>query len=67
VFHILGDVANYVETEQIIIDRTNGKVSSYVQVRGSVPLLWEQPADLHCEPPIKLRTSNTYGHITYFR
>lgn len=35
-----GNVANYVETEQILI---SGKyVFSHIQVRGSVPLFWEQ-------------------------
>jgi hypothetical protein len=36
-----GNVANYVETEQII---TRGdSYTSFMQVRGSVPLFWEQP------------------------
>jgi hypothetical protein len=62
-----GDVANYVETEQILIDRHTATITAYVQVRGSVPLLWEQPTDLHYEPQIQLRTANAHGHITYFR
>jgi len=36
-----GYVANFVESEQIII--ANEKWCSFTQVRGSVPLLWEQP------------------------
>ena len=36
-----GAVANFVETEQVIY--LGDKVSSYVLVRGSVPLFWEQP------------------------
>jgi synaptojanin len=35
-----GNVANFVETEQILI--TNNNYFSYVQVRGSVPIYWEQ-------------------------
>ncbi|XP_058267153.1 synaptojanin-1 isoform X3 [Hemibagrus wyckioides] len=36
-----GQVANFVETEQVIfLDDT---VSSFIQIRGSVPLFWEQP------------------------
>jgi len=35
-----GNVANYVETEQIVI--YDKKTFSYVQVRGSVPLYWSQ-------------------------
>ena len=35
-----GWVANYVETEQIV--EFNGMVASFVQTRGSIPLLWRQ-------------------------
>lgn len=35
-----GNVANYVETEQIV--SINGHWMSFVQLRGSIPLLWEQ-------------------------
>ncbi|XP_031787323.1 synaptojanin-1 isoform X1 [Nasonia vitripennis] len=36
-----GNVANFVETEQIIY--LDNEVTSYMQTRGSVPLFWEQP------------------------
>ncbi|KAK6486692.1 synaptojanin-1-like isoform X3 [Huso huso] len=36
-----GQVANFVETEQVIF--LDDCVSSFIQVRGSVPLFWEQP------------------------
>ncbi|KAF7992176.1 hypothetical protein HCN44_001501 [Aphidius gifuensis] len=36
-----GNVANFVETEQIIY--LDNEVTSYIQTRGSVPLFWEQP------------------------
>ena len=36
-----GHVANFVETEQLIL--TDSDVSSHVQIRGSIPLFWEQP------------------------
>ncbi|XP_047125274.1 synaptojanin-1 isoform X1 [Hydra vulgaris] len=36
-----GHVANFVETEQLII-LDNGTRSSFIQTRGSVPLFWEQ-------------------------
>ncbi|KAL9928488.1 synaptojanin isoform 1-T7 [Glossina fuscipes fuscipes] len=36
-----GHVANFVETEQAIY--VDNDVTSFVQVRGSVPLFWEQP------------------------
>ncbi|KAG6041285.1 hypothetical protein E4U41_005113 [Claviceps citrina] len=40
-----GNVANFVETETIFCSPA-GTLFSYVQVRGSVPVFWEQAADL---------------------
>jgi synaptojanin len=40
-----GNVANFVETETIYYSPT-GVLFSYVQVRGSVPVFWEQTAGL---------------------
>ncbi|XP_062512889.1 synaptojanin-1-like isoform X2 [Corticium candelabrum] len=36
-----GNVANFVESEQIIL--TDDGVTSFIQLRGTVPLFWEQP------------------------
>ncbi len=36
-----GNVANFVETEVIL--STGGTIVSYTQIRGSVPLFWQQP------------------------
>ncbi|RUS89988.1 hypothetical protein EGW08_002255, partial [Elysia chlorotica] len=36
-----GNVANFVETEQVIF--LEDQIASFVQTRGSVPLFWEQP------------------------
>lgn len=36
-----GNVANFVETEQAIY--MENEVTSYLQIRGSVPMFWEQP------------------------
>lgn len=47
-----GNVANFVETEQIL--EANGYLASYVQVRGSIPLLWEQVVDLTYKPGFKI-------------
>jgi len=35
-----GNVANFVETEQLVV--TDGHLLSFVQTRGSVPVFWEQ-------------------------
>ncbi|XP_027346581.1 phosphoinositide phosphatase SAC6-like isoform X3 [Abrus precatorius] len=47
-----GYVANFVETEQIM--HFNGYISSFVQVRGSIPLPWEQIVDLTYKPKYEL-------------
>uniref|UniRef100_A0A9J8BEN1 FIG4 phosphoinositide 5-phosphatase n=1 Tax=Cyprinus carpio carpio TaxID=630221 RepID=A0A9J8BEN1_CYPCA len=64
-----GDVANEVETEQIIHDAsvmslTAGSFSSCVQVRGSVPLYWSQDiSTMMPKPPIRLDQADPYAHV----
>ncbi|MEQ2256632.1 phosphatidylinositol-3,5-bisphosphate 5-phosphatase, partial [Ilyodon furcidens] len=64
-----GDVANEVETEQIVHDAsvmsfTAGSYSSYVQVRGSVPLYWSQDiSTMMPKPPIRLDQADPYANI----
>lgn len=43
-----GYVANFVESEQIV--KLNGYTASFVQVRGSMPFMWEQVVDLTYKP-----------------
>ncbi|KAJ0972118.1 hypothetical protein J5N97_020077 [Dioscorea zingiberensis] len=55
-----GRVANDVETEQIVLDEEvgscGGKMSSVVQMRGSIPLFWSQEASrLSPKPDIILQ------------
>ncbi|KAJ7944064.1 Phosphoinositide phosphatase family protein [Quillaja saponaria] len=47
-----GYAANFVETEQIM--QFNGFIASFVQVRGSIPLLWEQIVDLTYKPKFEI-------------
>ncbi|BAB10407.1 unnamed protein product [Arabidopsis thaliana] len=47
-----GYVANFVETEQIV--RMNGYTSSFVQIRGSMPFMWEQIVDLTYKPKFEI-------------
>ncbi|XP_046842315.1 phosphatidylinositol-3-phosphatase SAC1-like isoform X2 [Xenia sp. Carnegie-2017] len=47
-----GHPANYVETEQII--QYNGETTSFVQIRGSIPLYWSQRPTLQYKPRPKL-------------
>ncbi|CAG9860329.1 unnamed protein product [Phyllotreta striolata] len=44
-----GNVANFVETEQIV--EYQGDRASFVQIRGSIPLFWQQDPDLRYKPP----------------
>ena len=47
-----GDVANFVETEQLIEIGGDGPpvISSFVVVRGSIPLLWSQIPNIKYKP-----------------
>lgn len=57
-----GNCANFVETEQILIFQTDGKLTSFVQVRGSIPVLWASPVLLKYEPTVYIdheRTAQT--------
>ncbi|KAM7516026.1 hypothetical protein LguiA_005609 [Lonicera macranthoides] len=47
-----GYVANFVESEQII--QLNGSTASFVQVRGSIPVLWNQIVDLTYKPKFEI-------------
>ncbi|KAI6654976.1 synaptojanin-1 isoform X3 [Oopsacas minuta] len=74
-----GRVAVFAETEQIISIHEEGILASYTQVRGSVPLFWEQRSyqaeqhrisftrRFHCTTPAFLRHFNyltrRYGRI----
>lgn len=47
-----GFVANFVESEQII--QLNGHTASFIQVRGSMPFLWDQIVDLTYKPQFEI-------------
>uniref|UniRef100_A0A8D9BUV5 Phosphatidylinositol-3-phosphatase SAC1 n=1 Tax=Cacopsylla melanoneura TaxID=428564 RepID=A0A8D9BUV5_9HEMI len=51
-----GNVANFVETEQII--EFEGYQSSFVQIRGSIPLFWQQYPNLKLKPSPKIIQEN---------
>ena len=61
-----GAAANYVETEQLLL-LADGAVASFVQVRGSVPLLWEQPASLKYAPRAVLRGAEPVQRAAFAR
>ncbi|KAH6777874.1 SAC domain-containing protein 8 [Perilla frutescens var. hirtella] len=47
-----GDAANFIETEQLL--EFEDHISSFLQVRGSIPLLWEQIVDLSYKPRLQI-------------
>ncbi|XP_069676100.1 phosphatidylinositol-3-phosphatase SAC1 [Periplaneta americana] len=53
---VQGNVANFVETEQIV--EYAGDKSSFVQTRGSVPLFWNQLPNLKYKPKPRLQNEN---------
>ena len=72
------NVANFVESEQIV-RFDDGSMSSFVQVRGSVPVMWSQTPNLKYKIPISIgpsgrseavlkshvsTLSRTYGSVT---
>ncbi|KAI8432534.1 hypothetical protein MSG28_013531 [Choristoneura fumiferana] len=56
-----GQVANYVETEQII--ERGGEKSSFVQTRGSIPLFWSQYPNIKYKPACTLAHED---HVTAY-
>ncbi|OUC44243.1 hypothetical protein D917_09272, partial [Trichinella nativa] len=58
-----GNVANFIETEQVIF--YNDNVVSHVQVRGSVPLFWDQPGIQVGSHKIKINRSLEASLVAY--
>lgn len=56
-----GDVANEVESEQIVID--GYRMCSFVQMRGSVPAHWSQ-SQMVPKPPISVDLSDPYAQTS---
>ena len=48
-----GNAANFVETEQILLF-PDGKVTSYVQIRGSMPFQWASPVSMKYDPVVNI-------------
>lgn len=65
-----GNVANEVETEQIVFDSSvscfrRGRFTSFVQMRGSVPAHWSQDiAKMVPKPPIGIDLSDPYAETS---
>ncbi|KYQ94354.1 hypothetical protein DLAC_04650 [Tieghemostelium lacteum] len=63
---LFGNVANYVETEQILYSTciTGRKTFSFVQTRGSIPLIWEQ-SGRKIKPEIKINPDVTINKTSF--
>jgi phosphatidylinositol 4-phosphatase len=48
-----GNVANFVETEQIICT-PEGRCASFLQIRGSIPLFWRQNVRIKYKPELEI-------------
>lgn len=58
-----GNVANFVETEQILeridyLQRLKDLNTSFVQIRGSIPLIWSQKPNYKYKPDIKIHNDD---------
>ncbi|CAJ0594973.1 unnamed protein product [Cylicocyclus nassatus] len=55
-----GHPANFVETEQIVETISGGgrRLTSFLQMRGSIPLLWSQKPNLKWQPMPTMRASD---------
>ena len=55
-----GNASNFIETEHIIVhyEEDSYRVASYVQIRGSIPLIWTQTPTLKYCPTLKICEDN---------
>lgn len=49
-----GNAANSVEMEQICFNQNDTTISSFVQLRGSAPLIWSQRLNSSYKPDVKI-------------
>lgn len=66
-----GNAVNFVETEQIVIyfEEDSFRIFSHVQIRGSIPLIWQQKPNLSWTPRPKVLNStqlNTSAAESHF-
>lgn len=53
-----GHVANFAEAEQILLF-PDGKITSFVQIRGSIPVKWQSPVHMRYEPIVYIEQDRT--------
>jgi hypothetical protein len=57
-----GNAANFVETEQVVVSAT-GRITSLVQIRGSIPLAWCSPVTMRYDPAVFIDEDRTKSTI----
>lgn len=62
-----GSVANCVEIEEVLIyeDKDNIIINSFVQMRGSIPLLWTQEPKIKLNPKIEINKDLNENYIAF--
>lgn len=58
-----GNVANFVETEQIV--HYGDYRCSFVQIRGSIPLAWSQLPNLKYKPAFKIAENENHVNFNH--
>ena len=55
----MGNVSNFAETEQIIsfMNEDHFDVYTYLQTRGSIPIVWKQTPNLKWSPPVAIENN----------
>jgi len=62
-----GNIANCVEIEEILLYKENDNIiiNSFVQMRGSIPLLWTQEPTVKLNPKIKVNQNFTENYNAF--
>jgi hypothetical protein len=61
-----GHVANFVETEQVLVVPAQDRIYSFVQTRGSIPVFWSQAPDITYKPKPRLTATEKRNVRTSF-
>eukprot|EP01102_Stenamoeba_stenopodia_P007643 TRINITY_DN2153_c0_g1_i2.p1 TRINITY_DN2153_c0_g1~~TRINITY_DN2153_c0_g1_i2.p1 ORF type:complete len:604 (+),score=92.33 TRINITY_DN2153_c0_g1_i2:33-1814(+) len=62
-----GNVANNVESEQIVISKDGSKVTAFVETRGSIPVYWTQIPTMKYAPKISLARTGKETELAFRR
>jgi phosphatidylinositol 4-phosphatase len=62
-----GHTSNFAETEQILIthEEAYSDIFSYLEIRGSIPLLWRQPPTLKWSPSLLIEQNDLKNQAAY--